>query len=139
MTTPCETFDAVYENLPMVDTIFCDKGTDSARGLTIETEGGSFTTERVAEGVLRVDFGKDSVTFYEDRIQVNAKALCLFAGSLAAELTAQEHSLTFRYRGTAYRLRVEGGSVSLTKDGNARIRATQGTITLYPECLSSIP
>ena len=135
MTTPCETFDAVYENLPMVDTIFCDKGTDSARGLTIETEGGSFTTERIADGVLRVAFGKDSVTFYEDRIQVNAKALCLFGGSAPAEWTVDGASLTFRYRGTTYRLRVEGGAVATTEDGNARIRATEQTVTLYPECL----
>ncbi|MBE6547226.1 MAG: hypothetical protein E7668_07335, partial [Ruminococcaceae bacterium] len=49
---PCTTFDAVYENLPIVDTLTCPVEDRKRCGLMIDTSGASFEVKKEAEGVL---------------------------------------------------------------------------------------
>ena len=128
----CTTFDAIYENLPFVHTRGCAEEEKKSCGLMIDTEGKPFTAEKTADGVLKVAFGEDSVTFFEDRIEIDAKTLVFYRNSLRAEASVAADGIDFTYNGTAYRLRVEGAKV-VSKDDYIEITSDSKGITLFPE------
>jgi hypothetical protein len=133
LTEPCVTFDAVYENLPMVDTIFCPAEEESALGLFLQTEGAPMTAKKTDEGVLRIDLGPDSVIFREDHLEIRAAALLLHRGAVTAKLSVDAEGLLFRYRDVPYRLRIEGGRWEERENGDVAIFRDGSAIILYPQ------
>ena len=111
----CTTYDAVYENLPVVDTMTCPEENKKCCGLAIDTSGSSFEAERIADGVLRVSFGNDSVIFYDDRIEINVKKLIWHKDATKASVEVDYSGLVFVYKGRSYRLDVKGAMI--TKQG----------------------
>ncbi len=112
----CTTFDAVYENLPIVDTKWCDGGRETPNGLIIETSGKTFEANKLADGVLKITFGEEHVVFYEDRIEIKAKKMSLLANSVRAEALISDNGLSFTFKGSEYVLMLDGGK--LTRDGD---------------------
>ncbi len=128
----CTTFDAVYENLPIVDSRTCAAEDKKRCGLMIDTQAQPFTAEKVAEGVLRVSCGDKSVTFFEDRIEVQADRLLWYGNSLRAAVDVSERDVLLTYREAHYRLHIEGGTARLCDDGVEMV-AQNGKIVLYPQ------
>ncbi|MBR2353941.1 MAG: hypothetical protein IKA76_05510 [Clostridia bacterium] len=128
----CETFDAVYENLPLIDTIFCEGEEGGAYGLSLDTEGDSFVTEREGENALRIRFGEDSVLFREDRIEIRAKGLYLYRKAVPTALSVEAHTLSFRYKDACYRVEIEKGTATLLDNGDIKISSADDQILLRP-------
>lgn len=128
----CDTFDAVYENLPIVDTATIPSEFKKENGLMIDTDGKTFVTEKIADGVLKVSFGEDYVIFYEDKMEIKAKKLTFYANSTKALCDISSDSLTFNYKGTKYTVSIEGGSV--TRNGeNVEVSFLGDVITAHLE------
>ena len=127
----CTTFDAIYENLPLVDTMTCPDGDKKSCGLTVRNDAKPFTAKKLSDGVLSVEFEGGAVTFFEDKIEIVSDTLLMYSNSIKADLTLTEDALSFEYKGHAYSLAVEGAKLS-ERDGDIEITPTSDKIVLYP-------
>ena len=134
LTETCTTFDAVYENLPIVDTMTCPDQEKKACGLMIDGACEPFAAEKIADGVLHVQTGDVSVTFYADRIEIGAKRLMWYANAAKEEIEGARDGFLLCYKGNRYRLRMEGATLAAVSDGFV-ITATEKKLILYPEKL----
>ncbi len=128
----CTTFDAVYENMPIVDTMTCSDDEKKQCGLMIDAKAQPFSAEKVADGVLKVSFGDKSVTFYEDRIEINAQQILWYGNSIKADANVTADGIDLTYNGEHYRLRIDGATARLDNE-NIEITSATNTITLFPE------
>lgn len=128
----CTTFDAVYENLPIVDTMSCPDEDKKQCGMMIAEGVKPFAVKKTADGVLRVQFGDNSVTFFYDRIEVVSESLLLYSNSQKGDVTISADGLGFEYKDHYYRLDVSGAMVSEC-DGNIMFTSTGNKITLHPK------
>jgi hypothetical protein len=113
----CTTFDAIYENLPLVDTLFWNKDEKYDCGLMIDTNGAPFTTEKLADGVLKIKWSDKYVIFEENKIVIHADTLHFFTGKPHAKLMISDHAISYEYKNTAYSLRVENAEISECENG----------------------
>ena len=125
----CTTFDAVYENLPIVDTMTCSDEDKKQCGLMISTSGASFEVKKCAEGVLAVTFGDECVTFFEDRIEIRADKLILYRNSIRADFENNADGFLFTYNGASYTL-CTNGAITIPCGENFEISSNEKTITL---------
>lgn len=132
MENTCTTFDAVYENLPIVDTMTCPAQDRKQSGLMIHMGATSLAASKAAEGVLNVQLGEKAVTFYEDRIEIVTDRLVWYKNATKASVTLDDGGLSFTYKGHAYRLDV-AGAVAKESSGNIEFNATGDMIVLYPK------
>ncbi len=79
---PCTTFDAVYENVPVVDTVVNKKDETESIGIVLDTNAEAFDVEKTGDSVLRVKWCDKFVEFYSDKIIVNNEELKNFTGKL---------------------------------------------------------
>ena len=107
----CTTFDAVYENLPIIDTITCQDEDKKQCGLMISTSGMPFDAKKRAEGVLEVTFGDESVTFFEDRIEIQAEKLILYRNSIKDNFANVTDGFSFTHNGASYSLCINGAKI----------------------------
>ncbi len=115
MDAPCTTFDAVYESLPIVDTVIWQKGNKENIGLILDSNAKPFTTEKVSDGVLAVKWGEKTVIFYNDHIEFkNCDKLTFSPGNAKADISTSENSLNFNYKNNPYSLKSEGCKISKT-------------------------
>lgn len=128
----CTTFDAVYENLPIIDTRTCSDEVRKLCGLMIDDNAVPYTAEKLSDGVLKVRFGEKSVIFYENRIEINADSLLWYKGSTGAETSLDDDGLSFRYKGHEYSLIVEGAELT-EENGSFIFSRTDEKITLKPQ------
>ena len=129
---PCTTFDAIYENLPIIDTVRCGAEYKKSCGLMLCGCEGVFSAERTRTEELTVSFGENRVVFSPDRIEIFASELMLFGNSSDAFKNIDSNGLSFEYKGTAYRLDVLGATVT-EKDGNVLFSSKNGAMTIYPK------
>lgn len=128
----CSTFDAVYENLPIIETRFCPEEVKKQCGLMISGSAQAFSAQKTADGVLQVASGDKLVTFFEDRIEICADSLLLYGNSIKAHADIVANAIVLTYNGTKYRLRVGGAAISSCGE-DIEIVANRSIITLYPE------
>ena len=128
----CTTFDAVYENLPIVDTMTCPVETRKQCGLMVDENAVPYTAEKLSEGVLQVKFGEKSVTFYEDRIEILADKLLWYRDANASNASLTEAGLSFVHKGTNYFLDVKGAVVT-EEDRTFVFLRNDEKITLFPK------
>ena len=99
----CETWDAEYENLPLIDTI---RGKD-VKGLTFRGALGKLSTSRTGDETLRVSWDNGSVEFAPDGITVySAECELIFGGPGRTEL--KDRTLHYAYKGVHYRMTCTG-------------------------------
>ena len=128
----CTTFDAVYENLPIIDTRICSAETRKQCGLMIDENAVPYTAEKLSAGVLKLQFGEKSVIFYEDRIEINADRLLWYKDAVGADTSLAKDGLVFEYKGHKYRLIVEGAELA-KENGNFVFLRVNDKITLIPQ------
>lgn len=129
----CETFDAVFENLPIVDTLFGSPDEKVNCGLSITGCGKKFKVGNIGNSVLHITSGKVSVKFYEDRITVMAKEMRFYPGSHPVmSIKAGDGEIKFEYKGKKYSLIISGADIK-EKDGFILIDPTEKEVALIPE------
>lgn len=127
----CATFDAVYENLPIVDTRALPEDRRKDCGLTLSCGNAPVAVDQTAQGVLRATFGGGAVTFFEDRIEVAADSVWLDASSAYALTKVEPDCLFFSRKGRDYRLRIANGA-ALERGGRVQISGFGGAVGLIP-------
>ena len=128
----CTTRDAVYENLPIVDTMTNPEENRKNCGLMIDTDGVPFKTVRTDDGVLTVRFGEQSVTFYDDHIEIIANRLWWYKDATKATVQMERDNLNFEYKDHFYKLNIKGAILSQCGD-DICLEATNEKIVLYPK------
>ncbi len=126
----CTTFDAVYENLPIVDTLFWNKGEKYDCGLMIDINGAPFSAEKLQDGILKATWNDKYVIFDEDKITIHADALHFFTGNQAPQMKISDNTICYEYKGSTYSLKIENASVAECENGIEIIPS--GTCALYP-------
>lgn len=128
----CTTFDALYENLPIMDTETCPKEKKKASGIMIDENAVKCNVKKIAESVLEVKFGEKSVTFYEDRIEIISDLLTWYKNETSPVKSFDNNGLYFEYKGTRYSLEVSGACIS-EDDEKIVINAKSNKIVLTPK------
>lgn len=105
----CETFDAVYENLPIVDTRLWGEDVEAC-GMYLDDQGEAFDTERISEKELKVYWGDKYVIFRENEIEINNCDITFFPGKARAEISVSEDKIAYVYSGRRYEVRIQGGT-----------------------------
>ena len=130
LTEKCTTFDAVYENLPLVDALFWNDGENYKSGIQIDADATAFAVERRGEDSLAVKWKDREVVFLPDRIRVTSPELRFWA--VRAEcLTVAGNTVEYHYRGTQYALEVIGAGMKQKAD-HISITPAYGTCELIP-------
>ena len=135
LTQKCTTFDAVYENFPLVDALFWNDGENYKSGIQIDGDATAFTVERRGEDVLAAKWSGGEVEFRPDRIRVSVPVLRFWA-SRAKCLTVAGNTIEYNYKGTPYTLEIVGADVKQEPD-HISITPISGTCELIP-CRSDI-
>lgn len=128
----CTTFDAVYENLPIIDNLSWHPDEKKRCGLILDESAAPFRAERTADGELTVLWGEKRVIFTERGIVLDLGVTTLSLGTPSAKITVTDGAILYEYKGTAYALIVEGGSLCENSDGTVTVSPLQRTVTLVP-------
>lgn len=128
----CSTFDAIYENMPIIDTMTAPESDKKRCGLEIDVTTVPFKVEKAADGVLKVYSPKTAVTFYENCIEITAKRLILYRNSVTAEVENVSNGLILAYKGRHYLLIADGAEIISEKEKITFICAGD-KITLFPK------
>ena len=127
--TPCSTFDAVYESLPLVDTAYQKGETNGGYGIILDESASHFTATKTAEGELTVAWNDKSVIFTEDGVTINNCAPTFTHLMLNTRIFATDTAINYEYKGNCYSLEVSG----------AKIIENENTITLVGERIVLTP
>lgn len=119
----CTTFDAVYENQPVVDTVIWGKDEEKC-GMYFDNDGESFSVNRISEKQLKASWGNKAVIFDEKSILTDNISISFYPGQAKAQISITENSIEYLYRGREYAVQITGGTV------NQR----EGCITVKPIC-----
>ena len=129
-TTKCDTFDAVYENLPIVDTVYQKGDTDGGFGIILDENASAFSVEKTAEDELTISWSDKSVILQKDRLILNNCKFKFTYNMVNTKISTNSSKILFEYKNNKYSLSVEGASLS---HENGTITAEGGHVTLIPE------
>ncbi len=127
---PCETWDAAYENLPVVDTLLWE----DREGLVLEDAAEPFVVSSKEEGVLTVSWREKSVTFRESGIFLKNTGAYLQIGGNRAGIRLEDGRLRYSYKGAEYTLEAEGGRI-LQEEKKIRFLPEGEEMVLRAVCL----
>lgn len=115
MRESCDTFDAVYENLPIVDTL--DNVEKENIGLLIDTDVDSFAVRKVTDASLSLQYREKRIVVGEEGIVLEGRFdLKLFKGRYAVICDVRSEEICYEHRGTRYSLCVENATVKERSD-----------------------
>ncbi len=129
----CASFYAMYENLPIIDTLRCSKNEKYDCGLMIDTDATEFHAIKTDDGVLKICWDDKSVIFSETKITIFSDKLRFYVGEAIFDLKVLENTLVYQYKGTQYRLRVEHAELTMLDNGDIEIVPCDKFCELYPE------
>ena len=104
---PCDTWDATYENLPVIDTLLWE----DRDGLVLEENAAPFQVKRLQKDVLEVSWGEKAVIFHEEKIVLKNTAASLNPGGSKTAIAAEKQQLRYVYKENQYLLKVAGGNI----------------------------
>ena len=134
ITKTCTTFDAVYENLPIVDTLIKAPNKKRDIGIVLDENAVAFTAEKAYDGALNVKWGTKNVTFDKERITVVSDSPVVFhTDTSTASLTISGSCIGFEYKGAKYSLKIEGAKLDILPCGDISIAPVNGEINFYPK------
>lgn len=119
----CDTFDAVYENLPLVDTAYQKGDTDGGFGIILDDNSSPFSVEKSSTDELTVAWNDKSVIFQNDRIILNNCKFIFTHYMNNTKISTTDNLINYEYKGSKYSLKVSGGVVcqngnTITVEGN---------------------
>ena len=116
---PCDTWDATYENLPVIDTLLWKEDEKCNAGLVLDETGDTFSIEKVAEQELAVKWNEEkTVVFTENEIRIcNLDKLFYdFTGNNAA-IQLESDAIVFEYKGSSYKICFKNAYLKETTSG----------------------
>lgn len=128
----CTTFDAIYENLPIVDTVNCPEKDKKACGLLIDGNATPFDAKETEKGVLTSCFKDKKISFFEDRIEIINDKLILYRNSFPEKAKCLSDGILFEYKDHSYSLIVEGAKIT-PEEKEIILTKTEDKIVLYPK------
>lgn len=118
---PCETWDALYENLPFSDTRLWAGN----EGLVLDASGSKISVEGIGEGKLAASWGDKKVIFSENGIELyGMKEISLDTTSATARIGACGGRIAYAYKGNEYSIatngktEMRGNAVAIVSDKN---------------------
>ena len=131
----CTTFDAVYENLPIINNLMWHPDNKKAAGLILDSAATPFVAEKVGDGVLAVRWSGGSITFCEDAIVIRAaRELTLSLGKPDVVVEVDREGIYYLHHGVRYALFIEGGYAQRESDGTIRLIREEEQLVLLPTC-----
>lgn len=128
-THPCTTFDAVYENMPIVDTYYQKGDGDGGLGIILDECATPFNAVKTDEGELTIFWNDKSVILKENSL-ILKNCQVLFAYSMVnTKMSVLDNHIDFEYKSHKYRLDVLGGDVIID---SGVISVKGDNITLIP-------
>lgn len=127
----CTTFDALFENLPIIDTRECQSKKEC--GLNINANVSPFTAKKTGDGVLNITFGDNYVAFFEDSIVISASELLLYKNSILKTVSIRDSDVLFKYKNANYALKVNDATIKMDNDYIKITASSKNPITLYPK------
>ena len=131
ITDTCTTFEAIYENLPIIDTLRNSAEEKRNCGLVIDTEASEFDAVKEGDGVLKIYWKDKSVIYDENKITVVSDKLCFYKGTM--NVTVEGNTLIYNCKDIDYSLRIENARVFVLECGDIEIIPKDGKCELYPE------
>lgn len=125
----CTTFDAVYENMPIVDTVYQKGDTDGGFGIILDDSASAFTVEKTADEELTVSWSDKSVVLQKDRILLSNCNFKFTYYMSNTNISINNNSINYSYKGNNYKLIITGAHLS--QSGNTII-AKGDNVTLIP-------
>lgn len=119
LNTPCETWFAVNENLPLADTI----NREGNEGALIDNSGEEFTVEKTKNGVLKAAWQDKSVVFEEDAITFTKCGLTFDLKGIADKPEIKGNDAVFEYKGKKYAV-----------SANMKPEINEETLVFKPRC-----
>ena len=126
----CDSFYALYENLPLVDTVIWSEGIREGIGLTLDKEGAEFSYENLSDTSVKISWKDKCVIFTPEGIETSGITEMTYnLMNAQAEITAGAHRIDYKYKGARYALLTNG---DVTFENN--VISVKGTdIRLTPE------
>ncbi len=131
---PCTTFHAIYENLPIVDTLVSSKVERKQCGLQISTKANKFSVERINDEILKVYWEDGEVVFSVEDIKIKSKEIKFYLEDNKYEYSLLGNNIVFNYNGSKYKLMIINANVSV-KNKTILIHPNYDTCTLKFELL----
>jgi hypothetical protein len=128
-TSPCTTFDAIYENLPIVDTFYQRGDTDGGYGIVLDESASPFTAVKTDEDELTVSWNDKSVVFTNNSIIINNCKLNFAYSMVNTKIEAKSNCIDYEYKSHKYTLNVTGAQI---KDEDGIITVSGDRVTLTP-------
>jgi hypothetical protein len=126
----CDTFDAVYESLPIVDTAYQKGDTDGGFGIILDDNGTKIDAKKTADEELTVFWGDKSVVFKKDCVLINNCKPTFTYYMNKTDISIDKSTILYNYKDFNYKLNTKG--CDLKKEDNTIIFIGD-EITLTPE------
>lgn len=123
--TPCETWDALYENLPVVDTLIWEENA----GLVLDNEATAFEVSKQSETELKVSWKDKYVLFSQDKISFNNIDAVLDTTGSKAEIKIDKNNIMYTYKGHSYDIKTE--NCDIKEEGEKIYLTSNGISTLH--------
>lgn len=115
-STICDTYDALYENMPIVDTAYQTGDTDGGIGIILDDNAKDIKIKRISNSELEVYWNDKSVRFSENGIYVKNCKLLFSYTMINTDISHDASSISFDYKNNKYYLNVNGGVISSEKN-----------------------
>ncbi len=111
---PCETWDATYENLPIIDSQAWGKSTDDC-GIYIDGLAEHFKAIN-ENGDLAIVTGDKKIIFSQEKIVLKNCSLNIVLGNCVPRITLIENEIKYKYKDFKYSIKIDG-SICKEKNG----------------------
>ena len=105
----CDSFYALYENLPLVDTVVWAEDVRKNIGLTLDEDGRELSLEILSDTAVKISWGTKSVVCTQDGIQTSGVCEMTYDPMRKeADIRADGHRIDYVYKHSRYSLETNG-------------------------------
>ena len=105
----CDSFYALYENLPLVDTVVWSEGIREGIGLTLDKSGSEFSYENLPDSSVKISWKDKHVIFTPEGIETSGiPEMTYDLMNSEADIEAAGHRINYKYKGSRYGLLTNG-------------------------------
>ncbi len=130
----CHTFDGIYENLPIVDTVKWINESLTESGLVIDADGEAYKVEKIGDGILKIFWSDKYVVFKEDSIEIKTDRMVYNHLNAVPKIDIEGNAVNFDYEGNKYSLiaenaelkRIDGTNIEILPKGVCTFKFKQG-------------
>ena len=129
----CGSFDAVYENLPIVNNLLWSGEEKEHCGLVIDEAASSFQAKKQGEGALKIELNNGFVLYEEHKITISVKKIQFYIGHPTAEISVRDNCIFYVYKGTSYCLELQNAKAVRMENGDISIEVLGESCILIPK------